>query len=322
MSTESTNSAAAIEALIDGELRTPVSSASIAMTDALKARYGDAVLGIVYYGSCFRTGTEEDGILDIFIIVDDYHNVYSKSTLAIANKLLPPNVFYYEMDFEGSTLRTKYAIITLDQFIDRTSPSCFHTFFWARFAQPCALTFVRDETVRATLVTALKQAIDTFVSTVSPLLPARFDTETLWSVGLSASYRTELRPESPGASARLVEKDLARYRAITAMTIALRSDIESCADAADAAEFVASISPLRRWRARQSWRLRRPQGKAINLLRIMKAAFTFDGGVDYVLWKIERHSGVKVEATPMLRRHPLLTCWPTVWRLYRAGAFR
>ncbi len=316
------NRAGGLSGLLDAEVRYPVSRASMAMTNALKNRYGDAVLGIVYYGSCFRSGTEKNGILDIFVIVDDYREVYLKNTLALVNKLLPPNVFYYELDFEGETLRTKYAIISLDQFEQRCSSKCFHTFFWARFAQPCALTYVRDENVRTRLVASLRRAIETFVARVLPLLPPRFDAETLWHAGLSASYRTELRPESPGASARFFDSSADRYGDVTKMVLAERSDIELRDDEPSKTEFVANIPSTQRWLARQAWRLRRPQGKLINLLRIMKAAFTFDGGVDYVLWKIERHSGIKVEATPMLRRHPLLTCWPTVWRLYRAGAFR
>jgi len=300
----------------------PVSPAAMALSDRLKARYGDAVLGIVYYGSCFRTGTEKDGILDIFVIVDDYRNAYRKRTLAIANKLLSPNVFYDEMAYADTVLRTKYAVISLDQFLQRTSPRCFHTFFWARFAQPCALTFARDDDTRRRLVTALGGAVDTFITRVLPLLPAQFDAETLWTLGLSASYRTELRAEPPGSSTRLVEKNLARYRVVTRMTATRHPEIEDLTDESGEGELIATISERRRWFCRQSWRVRRVQGKIINLLRIMKSAFTFDGGVDYVLWKIERHSGVKVEATPMLRRHPLLACWPTVWRLYRAGAFR
>jgi hypothetical protein len=67
---------------------------------------------------------------------------------------------------------------------------------------------------------------------------------------------------------------------------------------------------------------RRAYGKAVCLLRLMKAAFTFEGGADYILWKIERHSGVRVEASPFQRRHPLLGGWGLLWRLYRQGAFR
>jgi hypothetical protein len=288
--------------IIDAELDTPISIASMAMSDTLRARYGDSVLGIIYYGSCFRTGTERDGILDIFVIVDQYRAVYSNRILAVANQVLPPNVFYYEMDFEGHTLRTKYAVITLKQFIQRTSKRCFHTFYWARFAQPCALTYVRDSSTRREIVDALVGAIGTFVNSVLPLLAPRFDAQTLWTTGLSASYRTELRPESGGASAGLVQKNLERYRTVTDSLLEGEQGFLKLFGKAEPSQYLASISVSRRYFGRLAWRLRRVQGKLINLLRIMKAAFTFDGGVDYVLW--------------------LLTMWPTVWRLYRAGAFR
>jgi hypothetical protein len=308
--------------IIDTELDTPISIASTAISDALRAQYGDSVLGIVYYGSCFRTGTERDGILDIFVIVDQYSTVYSNRILRAANQVLPPNVFYYEMEFEGSTLRTKYAVMTLKQFVHRTSNRCFHTFFWARFAQPCAVTYVRDPSTRGEIVNALAGAIGTFVNSVLPLLPPRFDAQVLWTTGLSASYGTELRPEAGGAAASLVQKNLERYRTVTDRLLDDEQGFFKLFGKQEPSQYLASISVSRRCFGRLAWRLRRVQGKLINLLRIMKAAFTFDGGVDYVLWKIERHSGIKVEATPLLRRHPLLTCWPTVWRLYRAGAFK
>lgn len=307
--------------LLEQELTTPVSVASRELGERLRLRYGDAVLGVLYYGSCFRTGTEADGILDIFLIVDDYASVYDRRLPAIANHLLPPNVFYAEMDIDGKTLRTKYAVISLQQFEHRTSARCFHTFFWARFAQPCALTYARDAAVRRRVATALAGAARTFIGRSLALLPETFSPATLWTNALRASYRTELRPEAPGAAARLVAANDARYTTLTELLSELMPELVHDT-AADESVFRSTLSTWQRRRGQFAWLLRRPQGKLINLLRIMKAAFTFDGGVDYVLWKIERHSGVKVEATPMLRRHPLLACWPTVWRLYRAGAFR
>lgn len=307
--------------LIEQELTTPVSTASRELGERLRLRYGDAVLGVLYYGSCFRTGTEADGILDIFLIVDNYASIYDRRVLAIANHMLPPNVFYAEMEIDGKTLRTKYAVISLQQFEHRTSVRCFHTFFWARFAQPCALTYARDAAVRRRIATALAGAARTFIGRSLALQPATFSPATLWTNALRASYRTELRPEAPGAAARLVAANDARYTKLTELLADLMPQLVLDA-AAGEPTFRSGLSAWQRRRGRFAWLVRRPQGKLINLLRIMKAAFTFDGGVDYVLWKIERHSGVKVEATPMLRRHPLLACWPTVWRLYRAGAFR
>ena len=70
-----------LSTVIDNELSTPVSNAARAMSESLLARYGDSVLGIVYYGSCFRTGTEEDGILDIFIIWHVRYHTHQQTIL-------------------------------------------------------------------------------------------------------------------------------------------------------------------------------------------------------------------------------------------------
>jgi hypothetical protein len=77
----------------------------------------------------------------------------------------------------------------------------------------------------------------------------------------------------------------------------------------------------RSWSAR-GWVVRRVQGKALSILRLLKASFTFDGGVPYLAWKIERHSGVKIEITPFMRRHPRLGAIGALWRTRRLGGFR
>ncbi len=63
-------------------------------------------------------------------------------------------------------------------------------------------------------------------------------------------------------------------------------------------------------------------GKLLSVGRLVKGALTFDDALDYILWKIERHSGVRVEASERQHRYPLIFAWPLVWRLYRRGAFR
>ncbi len=74
--------------------------------------------------------------------------------------------------------------------------------------------------------------------------------------------------------------------------------------------------------ARRRWRMRRLLGKSLHVLRLMKAAYTFTDGLDYILWKIEKHSGVRATPTPWQRRHPLMAAPALAWRLYRRGAFR
>src|SRR5690606_34996043 len=75
-------------------------------------------------------------------------------------------------------------------------------------------------------------------------------------------------------------------------------------------------------RAQRAWAARRLLGKLLSVLRLAKAAFTFDDPLTYILWKVERHSGVREEAGPLQRRYPLLFAWSVLWRLYRRGGFR
>jgi hypothetical protein len=71
-----------------------------------------------------------------------------------------------------------------------------------------------------------------------------------------------------------------------------------------------------------SWRRRRLEGKALSVLRLMKASATFAGGADYIAWKINRHAGTQIRLKPWQQRHPLLAAVTLLPRLIRSGAVR
>ena len=74
--------------------------------------------------------------------------------------------------------------------------------------------------------------------------------------------------------------------------------------------------------ALRTWRIRGITGKFQALARILKAWITFDGGFDYIIWKLERHSGRHIDVPERVRRRPALHMWGFFWRLYRDGIFR
>ena len=41
---------------------------------------------------------------------------------------------------------------------------------------------------------------------------------------------------------------------------------------------------------------------------------TFDGWLDYIIRKAERHSGETIVLTPLERRFPLVLLWPRLFR--------
>src|SRR3546814_10685169 len=52
---------------------------------------GDAVAAILFYGSCLRD-PQADGILDFYVVVDDYRRYHGGRLAAALNRLLPPTV--------------------------------------------------------------------------------------------------------------------------------------------------------------------------------------------------------------------------------------
>ncbi|HEY9233936.1 MAG TPA: hypothetical protein VIP08_02790, partial [Phenylobacterium sp.] len=67
---------------------------------------------------------------------------------------------------------------------------------------------------------------------------------------------------------------------------------------------------------------RRALGKPLNVTRLIKAAFTFEGAARYAAWKIERHTGLPVPLTPWRERHVILAAPGMAWRLWQARRAR
>lgn len=139
-----------------------------ALIDEILARYGDAACAILFYGSCLRTGDDLDGLVDLYLLVDSYRSAYGRCIPSFLNALLPPNVYYLECKFEGRVVRTKYAVLSLEDFQKGTSPRWFHSYLWGRFCQPTALLYARNDQVARLVHEGFAQSVLTFVRRVLP----------------------------------------------------------------------------------------------------------------------------------------------------------
>jgi hypothetical protein len=296
---------AGLTALIAQELAQPVPAAVRAMADAVRARHAEAAMGVLFYGSCLRKPETllADSLLDFYLLVDDYKRAYRGGVMAFANKLLPPNVFYLEARHEGVTLRCKYAVISLAQFQDGMSRTADNVSLWARFSQQSRLVWARDAATLQLVAAACTEAVLTMLSNALPLVGAGASAEVVWQRAFEETYRAEVRSEGLTRATELVNADGERYRRV--YDLAREMIGGGTADACAAA-----------------WGRRRRTSKLLNFARLVKATFTFDGALDYVLWKVKRHSGVVLPVTEWQRRHPLLSAPVLAWRLYRLGAFR
>ena len=271
------------------------------LVEAARARFGDAIVAVLFYGSCRQRGSAE-GILDLHVLVDDLDAVLGPWG-AWWCRLLPPSVFYLEAggDADGA-VRGKVAVLSLRQFRRGVSRATFHSYFWGRYAQPLTIVGADDP---EPLIDDLVDAVETLAWRAWPRLSGPADAVDYWTDALRLSYRAELRPEGGDRPAELVAACPAYYR-----------ETGEAVPATHAPRSAPTVA------ARVDWALRIAWGKLLSLLRLLEGLATFEGGLDYVAWKLERHTGQRVEIPARVRRRPWLYVWPLVWRHWRKGTFR
>jgi hypothetical protein len=262
-------------------------------------------------------------MLDFYLIVSSYEAAYAKRWLRLANRLIPPNVF----PFEHGGLAAKYAVLSEADFARECSVEARSISVWARFAQPSRLVWVADQTARERATEAICDAVPTLLELTRPMVAGepRNDPLAIFRAGFALTYGAELRAERTQRASDLVGSETERYRQIGAAALAERqfSKAERKPVRADTSGFGRAGDPVR-WRrmAERAWRRRQRNGKALTLLRLVKASLTFAGGIDYLAWKINRHAGTKIEVKPWQRRWPLLAGLILLPRLLRGGAIR
>ena len=266
-----------------------------AMADALRQRHAGAV-AILAYGSCLRGVAAADTLMDFYVLTENFSGVSPNIISRVACCIVPPNVYYAETEFAGQRLRAKYALLPLRLFAKWMTRGIHNPYFWARFAQPSALLYARDDKSRDDVVASISEALRTGFANAKALT-TETDALAIWTAGFNATYQSEFRSEKAGRAEGIASSAPDYYR--------------------EAARLLASEIPVH---ANQT--LRRLSGKGWSVLRLIKAAFTFQGGADYIVWKIERHSGEKIILTDWQRRHPIIAGLLLLPALLRSGAVR
>lgn len=276
---------------------------AVAMAAEIARRHGATVAAVLFYGSGLRE-TDPQAILDLYVLVDDLKAFHGRWGVAFAGRLLPPNVLFLPAN-APTNAGFKVAVMTLAQFAARMRPDAYDTTLWARFCQPSAAVYVRDETAAQRVRGAMEDAARTALYWARALGPKDGDACACWTALFRATYGAELRVEGGGRAQTIVDfaplwyEGLFRQYGVT-----------------------HPIAEADRRRACRRWSRRQRIGKLLNLIRLAKALFTFVGGVDYIVWKLQRHSGQSIVLTDWQKRHPLLAAPKVLLSLFRRGILR
>jgi len=291
--------------LVADELMLPVDPRVSEMAAAIAAKHGEASRAVLFYGSCLRQRELEGLMLDFYLIVSDYRAAYAKRWLAVANRLIPPNVFY----FEHGGMVAKYAVLSEDDFRRECGLGARTSSVFARFAQPSRLVWVADDAAHSMAIDAVSRAAPALLELTRPSMSnsEAADPLAIWKKAFRFTYGAEIRAERSSRPELIVDAEPERYRQFAEASGFPRKD---------------GNTELQRQTSEQAWRQFQRRGKRISVLRLAKASFTFAGGADYIAWKINRHAGTKIELKPWQRRHPLLAALTLLPRLLSSGAVR
>ena len=285
--------------------------------DHARDLHGSSLRSILFYGSCQRAESPE-GVLDLYLLTESNRAFHSSKLMAGLNYAIPPNIYFYSLTHAGEALRAKVAAIALGQFGQSCRDETPSASIWARFCQPAVLLWSADEAAREETIDHIVDALRTAARWAAKLGPTQGTPRDFWVALFLATYRAELRPETADRAVLIYETYAERYDAL--LTDAW--DAEGITWERVGEELRVDVDAKARASAERRWARRVREGKGISIARVAKGAFTFDGGVDYLLWKIERHSGVSIEPTPWQRRHPFLSSPVLLAKLLREGGLR
>jgi len=288
--------------LVAEELALPVDARVGEMARAIAAKHAAASRAVLFYGSCLRQRELDGLMLDFYLIVSDYRAAYGRRWLAAANRLIPPNVFY----FEHGGLVAKYAVLSEADFAHECGPDAWTVSTAARFAQPSRLVWSAEPSAADCVIGSVSSAVPALLAWTLPLAADRPSPQQLWTTAFTLTFKAELRAERGDRAASIVAADPSRYE---------------CFGQAALQRITPSMRRSRK-QAERWWRRMQAHGKRYSVARLAKASFTFAGGADYIVWKINRHAGTAIQLTAWQRRHPLLGAITLLPRLLRSGAVR
>lgn len=292
------------------------------LTDGLVGVADGTVRAVLLYGShLLGTNPDEHSAVDLVVVVEDYRSFHRAlaragelhrpvSIMTVLARALPPNVMAYAPG-DGRAGMAKYLVVSRDDFARALGPEPRDHFLLGRLVQRVGVVWTASDADASWIDERISAGRSGVLDWMAPYLSGTFDAESLGRRMLEVCYQGELRPESAGRAGRVFEAQAQHFReaygpvletAVEAGTLVRRGVAYELAGPVDA-------SVERRWRRH----FRR--SKARSTLRWFKHTITYVNWLPYIVRKVERHTGRRIELTALERKLPIVFLWPRVFHV-------
>jgi hypothetical protein len=305
-------------------------AADVAAAGRRLVEAGDgSVAALVFFGSRrSQACPDARSAYDFFVATTDdaafYRALHARGLLRRSPRLLralgrvlPPSQVSLHLAGEDAATRlhVKGSVLEWEALRRETGPRRRDHFCVARLFQPTSVLHAAGEELRDQVLLALGGAHRATFEWVRPSLPPVFDAQTYGRTLLGVSLAAELRPEPHGRAQALWEAQRAYLDEVYAALLRELARDGRLADAGPGRYRLAEpVTPAERRRVRRYFR--RSLVRATS--RWAKHVVTFEGWLDYIVGKVERHTGRPLKLTRRERRLPFIFLWPRVIRHLRA----
>jgi len=280
----------------------------------------------LHYGSRAQgRPTGPDSAYDFVVIVSGYREAYAEARATLGERchprravllarVLPPNSISLRQPGLGRGAEAKCLVISRADFARECSPRARDHFVQARITQRVLLAWSGNETSASGILESIHVACEHALTWVPIFLPSRFDLTAFCRALIAVPFAHELRAEAHGHESVLYEAQ--RETPEATFGPVLEGGVRDGRLQRDGDGYRLVIPPGRWQRYRVRFYFKRSQFRTS--IRLLKHPFLYEDWLEYLLRKIERHTGQRIELTPRERRHPLVFLWPRTFRFLRS----
>ena len=293
-----------------------------AFVEYFKNLFKDNLLLIIFYGSCVSKLTrKETSYPDFYVVVKTYEDALKKFKnnkrflYPLLCRILPPTVFFLKIERNGKFYQCKFNLISKKHLDLYTSSNAPDMYIFGRFGKRIVLPYFSSEKEVDDLFLFHYRSMKMNAEMALHFLPMRFGLDEFIRKTLSMSYLGDYRVERDTKIEELFESEKHFYRKVYSLIldeIEMKKGIVK-----NAGEFYEMVSSSENEKKKIEKFLRKSRRRSV--YRWPKGILTVGNYVDYLLSKVERARGIKIELTPLERKYPLIFGWKHFFKIKREG---
>lgn len=292
-----------------------------AFVEHFKIFFGDQLLCVIFYGSCLSPSTrKKSSYPDFYVVVREYGNVVKnfprkRVLYSILMRFLPPTVFFLDLKKDGKSHHSKFNLISKRDLEIYTSERAPDMYIFGRLGKRVVLPYYSSEEELNDMVAIHRRSMRMNAEIGLCFLPLRFSLDEFIKMTLSVSYMGDYRVERDTKVDELFSAEIDFYRTVYSMILEEIERDKKIVRREDG--FYERILFSESERKRVEKFLKKSRRRSV--YRWPKGILTVGNYVDYLIAKVERARGIRIELTPLERKFPLIFGWRHFFRMKREG---